>query len=62
MADYSMIQECVDHYEVQERAAGAITIGVDVPARFRDLWLVRLSELRVTDEEIKEHEPKLRLT
>ena len=62
MADYSMVQECVDRYEVVERPAGAVTIRIEIPAQFRDLWLAKLSTLRASDTEIREFEPKLRLS
>ena len=57
MAEYSMVQECVDRYEARDRADGGLDIQMVVPPRFRDLWLVKLSELRASDDEIKRYEP-----
>lgn len=51
MADYSMVQECVDHYSVQEAPDGSVEIRIRAPARFAQLWMVKLSELRASDEE-----------
>jgi hypothetical protein len=62
MAEYSLVDECVDRFQVTEHRGGAASIHIEVPARFRDLWIVKLNELRTTDEEIKEYEPKLRLS
>ena len=53
MADYSMVQECTDRYNVQDTPAGGLEIQITVPRRFRDLWLAKLSELRTTDAEIR---------
>lgn len=44
MAEYSVVQECTDRYEVRERADGGADISIFVPPRYRDLWMVRLSE------------------
>ena len=62
MTKHSMVQECTDRYEVVERRGGGATILIEVSPRFRDLWLTKLSELRATEEEIHEFEPKLRLS
>ena len=56
MAVHSLVQECVDSYRVTERSDG-IDITIKVPKRFADLWLAKLSDLRVSDQEIAEHEP-----
>lgn len=52
--EVSMVQECVDSYDVKSHDDGKITITIEVPKRFADLWLVKLSELRTTDAEIGE--------
>ncbi len=54
--EVDMVQECVDSYDVKAHDDGKITITIDVPRRFADLWLVKLSELRATDAEIREYE------
>jgi len=51
-AEISMVQECVTQYVVKENGEGDITITIDVPKRFADLWLATLSELRTTMTEI----------
>lgn len=56
-----MVQECVDSYRVEDLAGGAVRITIEIPARFRDLWLARLSELRASDSELAAFRPPLRL-
>ena len=56
MQTYSLTQECVDSYRVNEQPAGGVEITITVPKRFADLWLVKLSELRTTAEEIATYE------
>lgn len=55
---YSMVQECTDSYVVDERDDGSIVITIQIPRRFGLLWRIKLSDLRTTDAEIKEHEPE----
>jgi hypothetical protein len=57
LKDYSMVQECADRYEVRSRPDGSATIHIEVPRRFRDLWVTKLSDLRASDDEIAEFEP-----
>ena len=52
MTTYSMTQECVDSYRVDEDPNGGIVIRISIPKRFADLWLTKLSELRVSDADI----------
>lgn len=56
MQEYSLTQECTDSYRVTEHSDGGVEIRIVVPKRFADLWLVRLSELKTTDEEIASYE------
>lgn len=58
MPGYSMVQECTDRYEVKELPDGAAEIAIRVPARFRDLWLVKLSALETTAAEIRQYQPE----
>ncbi len=51
----SMVQECVSRYEVEDRGDDGIHVKIEIPRRFADLWLVKLSDLRATDEEIAEY-------
>jgi hypothetical protein len=53
-----MVQECCDSYQLARQANGGAVITIQVPRRFVDLWAAKLSELRVTDNEIREHEPQ----
>ena len=52
--EVSMVQECVRRYSVARNADGGATILIDVPKRFAELWMVKLSELRASVEEIAE--------
>lgn len=54
MPEYKLVQECVDQYRAERAADGSLEIRSRVPKRFASLWLLRLSELRTTDEELKE--------
>ena len=51
-----MVGECTDKYETTEHEDGSLDIHIKVPKRFKDLWLVKLTELTTTMEEIKEYE------
>ena len=51
-----MIQECTDSYGAEVQPGGNLEIHIKVPKRFADLWLVKLSELTTTNEEIREYE------
>lgn len=55
---YSMVQECTDSYEARRQEDGTLKVQMLIPARFADLWLVKLSELTATDAEIEEYEPE----
>ena len=52
----SMVQDCIDIYRVIEKPDGSAEIIIHIPARFKNLWLVRLSDLRTTEQEIKAYE------
>lgn len=54
--EYSMVQECTNHYEVHRQDDGSLELRISVPRRFANLWLVKLSELRATDAEINDYE------
>jgi hypothetical protein len=59
MADeeYVMVEECTDSYRVQPQDDGGVEIRIRIPRRFADLWVAKLSDLKVTDAEIREYEP-----
>ena len=54
---FSMVEECVNSYHAKRQADGSLDIAISVPRRFAGLWLVKLSELRATEEDIREYEP-----
>jgi hypothetical protein len=54
-----MVGECTDSYVAVEQADGSLEIVIRVPRRFRDLWLIKLTELQATDEELREYAPHL---
>lgn len=56
MEKYSMIEEFTDSYVVKDKPDKSIEISIQIPARFKYLWLFRLSELKANDKEIKEYE------
>jgi hypothetical protein len=47
-----MVQECVDLYHAETNSNGSLSIRIECSARFADLWLTKLSELRTTEAEI----------
>lgn len=51
-----MVGECTDKYEAKECEDGSLDIHIKVPKRFRNLWLIRLTDMTTTMEEIKEYE------
>jgi hypothetical protein len=51
-----MVQECVDSYRVSDKEDEGVEIVIRVPRRFKNLWLVRLSQLSTSEEEIREFE------
>ncbi len=53
--EISMVQECVQLYRATEMPDGGIEILIHVPRRFKDLWLVRISQLRTNEQEIREY-------
>lgn len=53
-----MTEECARRYQVIDKPDGGVEIYIDVPKRFRTLWLVKLTELFTNDDEIKEYGPE----
>lgn len=49
---FQMIEECVDKYEARRTPEGDLLVEIRVPARFADLWLLKLNELVATGDEI----------
>ena len=54
---FPMIGELADKYHVEELPDGGAEIVIHVSPRFKDLWMVKLSELRATQAEIDEWAP-----
>lgn len=52
----SMVQECCSAYNVTERPEAGVKITIEVPKRFKNLWLVRLSEMTTSEREIQDYE------
>lgn len=50
--EISMIQECASSYVASEHSDGSLTITIEIPARFAELWLVKLSELKATEDDL----------
>jgi len=51
--EYSFVQEIASSYEAKEILNGDLQINITVPKRFKSLAMIKMSELKVTDEEIK---------
>jgi hypothetical protein len=49
---FSMVQECTNRYEVIDQDNGGIIINIVIPQEFSVLWMIKLSDLRTTMEEI----------
>jgi hypothetical protein len=54
---FKMVIECVSHFEVVHNADDSITITIEVPHRFADLWIVKVNSLTATEQEIADYEP-----
>ena len=52
---FSMIQECTDDYSVKADNSH-VDIQIKIPKKYRSLWLIKLSELRTSEAEIRELE------
>ena len=50
----SFVQEIVDQYRVTVHQGGDITITMHIPAQFKMLAMVKLSQMTVSDEELAE--------
>ncbi|QVL55808.1 MAG: hypothetical protein KFB95_00975 [Simkaniaceae bacterium] len=48
-----MVEECTDSYHVTETKDSGIEITIKIPKRFESLWIVKLSDLETTMEEIE---------
>ena len=50
--EFSMVEECTSSYVASEHPDGSLTITIEIPARFAELWLVKISELKATIVEL----------
>jgi len=50
-----MVQECVSSYSVIDNLDGSIKITIDIPKKYKDLWMIKLSELVATDQELADY-------
>ena len=53
----SMVQECVNEYRVKNISEDEVEISIKIPKALEDLWLVKLSDLHTTMNEIQEWKP-----
>jgi hypothetical protein len=49
---FSLVQEFTSRYVVRENEDGSVTITIDVPKAYKELWMIKLSDLSVTQEEL----------
>lgn len=52
---FSMVQECTNKYLVQDLNQDEFEIFIRAPKKFQSLWMIKLSELRTTIQEIEEY-------
>ena len=51
-----MVEECTDSYRVQDRGENGIQVVIEIPSRFADIWLVKLSSLQTNEDELAEYD------
>jgi len=54
---FSFVQEIADFYEVKTLDDGSARISISIPREFRDLAVAKLSDLLVSEDEIREWLP-----
>ena len=54
--EYSFVQEIASSYEAKEKSNGDLEIRMVIPKRFKFLAMVKMSELLITEAEIKKYE------
>ncbi len=52
--EFSMIQECTLSYTANAHPDGSVTVTIEIPSRFAELWLVKLSALKATAEDLSD--------
>ena len=50
---FSMVIEACDSFEARPLDQGGVEVRIVIPARFADLWLIKLSGLRGTLAELR---------
>jgi hypothetical protein len=56
--EISMVIECTSSYVASDHPDGSLTITIEVPSRFAELWLVKLSDLRATADDVTFDNPE----
>ena len=55
--DFSLVQECTNKYSVNDlnetETETETEICIRIPKKFKTLWLIKLSDLTTTEEEIE---------
>lgn len=51
---FSLVQECSNKYSFRDIDEKEVEIRIRIPKKFYSLWLVKLSDLRTTEKEIKD--------
>lgn len=52
---FSLVQECTNQYSVENLSEAEVEIRIQIPKKFKFLWLIKLSELSTDEKEIKEY-------
>jgi hypothetical protein len=52
---FSLVQECTNKYSVHDLNEKEVEIRIRIPKKFRDLWLIKLSDLRTTLKEVDKY-------
>ena len=52
---FNLIEECTNKFFVEELNKTEVEIHIQIPKKFRSLWLKKLSDLSTTMQEIDEY-------
>lgn len=52
---FSLVQECTNKYFVRNINENEVEICIQIPKKFKTLWLIKLSELKTNQEEIESY-------
>ena len=50
---FNMLEEGTDSYETKDVDSNTFEIKITVPAKFKNIWLVKLDELETSLEEVE---------